>query len=298
MDADHKMLHLKAMEAFLRRATLVDAPFMLKGSLVTRQYIKDPSARFALDLDWVYLEYLDDRNKAERIFSKWLKDITETQGIYGYQFEYDDNWTGLDYAMSDDFPTVSTYIRCYKNEELLFNLPLDISFNLEILYDPVSLLYRPIGFIPFLIKRTCPLSLQVSWKLHQTLARPRVKDFYDLVQLLRHEAFTAEVLQSAILALRKECWNDDIPVSKLNYYLYDIAINVCKEKEENRLPKNLYDIEPYPLQELYYNITALQINALETIQPKDVIAYTKLSELCSDFQQALIHAGFTKELLR
>jgi hypothetical protein len=142
------------------------------------------------------------------------------------------------------------------------------------------------------------LALQVSWKLHQTLARSRVKDFYDLIQLLKHEAFNEEELKKAILALRKECWNDDIPVSKLQFYLEDTAINICKEKEENRLPENWYDIEPYSLQELYYNLTALNIISLESIQPKEAIQYTKMSELLLDFQQALIDAGFTKDLLR
>jgi hypothetical protein len=298
MDLDYRLAHLKAMEAFLRSASLVDAPFMLKGSLVTRQYLKDPSARFAVDLDWVYLEYLDDRNKAENIFSKWLKDIAHARGTYGYRFKADEYWAGLDYAMADDFPTISTYVKCYRHDEFLFNLKLDISFNLEILYDPKSLLYRPEGFIPFLIKKTCPLALQVSWKLHQTLARSRVKDFYDLIQLLKHEAFNEEELKKAILALRKECWNDDIPVSKLQFYLEDTAINICKEKEENRLPENWYDIEPYSLQELYYNLTALNIISLESIQPKEAIQYTKMSELLLDFQQALIDAGFTKDLLR
>jgi len=109
----------------------------------------------------------------------------------------------VDYAMADDFPTINTDLQV--KEGGVDRCLIDISFNLDIGVAPVPLLYRPLRGKPFIIPYTVPLALQVSWKLHQTLVRPRIKDLFDLMHLLRHPAFTPEVLEQAKEALRKEC---------------------------------------------------------------------------------------------
>lgn len=43
---------LIGLEALLRRAALVNGPFALKGSLLTRQYLADRSVRDADDIDF------------------------------------------------------------------------------------------------------------------------------------------------------------------------------------------------------------------------------------------------------
>lgn len=51
----HSTIELLAYEAFIRRASELGLPFMLKGSYVTRQYFTDPALRTPHDLDWVYM---------------------------------------------------------------------------------------------------------------------------------------------------------------------------------------------------------------------------------------------------
>jgi hypothetical protein len=207
-------------EAFLRRAAELDMPFMLKGSYVTRQYFANPADRIPNDLDWVYLKRLDDPQDAATIFTDWMiqiTEMTENDGVVFRSFREDAFWRRIDYAMAEDFPTINTDLQV--KEGGLDRLLIDISFNLDIGVEPVPLLYKPLHGKPFVIPYTAPLALQVSWKLHQTLVRPRYKDFIDLVHLLRHPAFTPEVLEQAKEALRKECEADGTDSGRVGYLL-------------------------------------------------------------------------------
>ena len=181
---DSQQLQLESIEGFLRRASLVDLPFMVKGSIITRQYLPYPDMRQVADLDWVYLKYLDQDADAGAIFSDWATQVTEAvifDHIEFQSFRKNDFWRRIDYAMHDDFPTVNTDLTCWVDGKLNDWLGLDISYNLDIDFPPVELMYQPVKGKPFLLKYTCPLSLQVSWKLRQLLGRPRLNDVFDLI---------------------------------------------------------------------------------------------------------------------
>lgn len=210
--SEYQLSEMLTYEAFLRRAAELDMPFMLKGSYVTRQYFANPADRIPNDLDWVYMRRLDDPQDASVIFGNWMIEITEmieNDGVVFRSFREDAFWRRIDYAMADDFPTINTDLQV--KEGGVDRLLIDISFNLDIGVAPVPLLYKPLRGKPFVIPYTVPLAMQVSWKLHQTLARPRIKDLFDLMHLLRHPEFTPEVLEQTKEALRKECevgWTD------------------------------------------------------------------------------------------
>lgn len=205
----YEKYELIAAEALLKRASLLKEPFMIKGSMITRQYIKKEERNIA-DMDWVYLERIEDADTASEIFSDWMIRITT--------MDYDDNvkfrdfrenqfWRYIDYAMSDDFPTVNTDIE-FQIGESKYELSLDISFNLDMEKEPVQLLYKPLTGKSFLVPYTPPLSLQIAWKLHQTIVRPRYKDLYDLSYLLVHPSYNEDIFKETVQALFNE-WKRD-----------------------------------------------------------------------------------------
>lgn len=217
-------LKMIAHEAFIKRAAEIYLPFMLKGSYVTRQYFPKNINRIPADLDWVYLKDLTNEVTAQEKFTEWVTLITELDlqdEVKFISFKENAFWRMIDYAMADDFPTVNTDLICWiQGVEIEFNL--DISFNLEVEQAPVPLLYNPIEGEPFVIPYTVPISLQVAWKIHQTLVRPRFKDLFDLTYLVQHSDFDLENLQFTMQALVNECYVDNIDLNKLNYFLsYD-----------------------------------------------------------------------------
>src|SRR4051812_43337845 len=104
---EEKIMQMIAYEAFIRRASELNLPFMLKGSYVTRQYFPNPNDRIPNDLDWVYLQSLQDVEDARRKFDNWVIQVTETSQKDGVRFQsFKENafWRMIDYAMADDFP--------------------------------------------------------------------------------------------------------------------------------------------------------------------------------------------------
>lgn len=212
---------MTAYEAFIRRASELNLPFMLKGSYVTRQYFKEPNDRNPADLDWVYLDTLEDEETARQKFTEWVTLVTEYEcndEVKFASFRENAFWRKIDYAMAQDFPTVNTDLECYVRDEL-WEFELDISFNLNIEDPPIPLLYYPVEGEPFVVPNSVPISLQVSWKIHQTLIRPRMKDLFDLMHLVQHPHFTKETLGKTLQALINECSVDNIDLNKLKYFL-------------------------------------------------------------------------------
>ena len=127
--------------------------------------------------------------------------------------------------MSDDFPTVNTdLIAIVGGDEI--DISLDISFNLDLNQEPIPLLYLPLEGEPFIIPNTPPLALQVAWKLHQCLVRPRFKDMFDLIYLLNHKDFMASShnVYHVLQTLVNECERDNVDVQKLAFLISgDIA---------------------------------------------------------------------------
>ena len=48
---DDNQLVVDSVEAFMKRASELDMPFMVKGSIITRQYFPNPEMRKVADLD-------------------------------------------------------------------------------------------------------------------------------------------------------------------------------------------------------------------------------------------------------
>jgi hypothetical protein len=215
-------LELLAYEAFIRRASELGLPFMLKGSYVTRQYFAAPGLRIPHDLDWVYLYPIESVEEAERLFTTWATAATELAAADGVRFRsFRENafWRILDYAMADDFPTTNTDLVCWVDGQEFDRFSLDISFNLPLDVSSEPLWYQPVRGAPFWVPHATPLALQVAWKLHQTLVRPRFKDLFDLLHLLRHPHFTPAMRQQTLNALASECAADGTHLGRLRWLL-------------------------------------------------------------------------------
>ncbi|MGI4870490.1 MAG: nucleotidyl transferase AbiEii/AbiGii toxin family protein [Janthinobacterium lividum] len=212
-----------ALEGFIRRAaTLPDLPFMLKGSYVTRQYFERPTDRIPGDLDWVYTDRITSAEQAREVFGDWVTRITDLvldDGITFRSFRENAFWRLVDYAMDDDFPTVNTDLEYQVDGGEMTGFSLDISFNLPLPAPAVPLHYPPLRGLLFTVPHTAPLSLQVAWKLHQSLVRPRFKDLFDLLHLLQHWGFTAQVREQALAALAQECRADGTDPARLQWLL-------------------------------------------------------------------------------
>ena len=216
---------LVLLEGFMRRAAWVGGPFMLKGSLITRQYLSGPAQdneRLSRDIDWVCTEPFD-RERSARQLNTWAQSVTTVHLDDGLHFRsFIDNafWRMIDYAMDDDFPTVSTDIDgCVldgESETALHRFRLDVSFNLKLDPPPVALHYVPCLGEAFQLPSTCALDLQIAWKLHQCLVRPRFKDLLDLMWLVPHNAIDADAVGRA---LRAECAQDKADAGRLRYLL-------------------------------------------------------------------------------
>ena len=218
---DTNYLYLLAFEGFLRRASQVEGKFILKGSLLTRQCIGDKNQRMARDLDFVYGEYIDSENEASNLFSNWVTKVTETEvddGIYFRSFKENDFWRGIDYAMHDDFPTTNTDLYCLVNGQVIEAMGLDISWNLPIDDEPVPVLYKPLQGEPFEVPCTVPVPLQISWKLHQSVVRPRAKDFVDVILLLEQNGLSEAEIKRMAWHFVKECKKDKIDPERICSY--------------------------------------------------------------------------------
>ena len=215
-------LNILAYEAFIRRAAELNLPFMLKGSFLTRQYFPDPQNRTPRDLDWLYLKPIDNLADSKHIFDNWttqVSNLTIHDGVKFRSFSENAFWRRIEYAMSDDFPTVNTDLLCWVDGEVFNYFSMDISFNLDIEVPPTPLLYKPMRGEPFTIAYTTPIALQVAWKIHQTLVRPRFKDLFDLIYLVQHPSFDEEALSEMLQALINECAVDKVEMQKVVWFL-------------------------------------------------------------------------------
>ncbi|KAA2239426.1 nucleotidyl transferase AbiEii/AbiGii toxin family protein [Chitinophaga agrisoli] len=214
-------------EAFIRRAVALQQPFMLKGSFVTRQYFANPEDRFPYDLDWVYTGgRIDDVEKATEIFSRWIETIAGlvvpgTENI-ALQLDFQDKkmiWEAVDYSMSWDKPTISTSYYGLMGGKKIYMGEVDISYNVPVEMNPVPITYQPLTGDPFIVSHAVPLPLQISWKLHQTIVRPRFKDMFDLIHLLQHPSYTRDMAPTILKAMVKECAEGKVAQHQVNKLL-------------------------------------------------------------------------------
>lgn len=298
--------YMLAQEAFIRRAAAVGGPFMLKGSFVTRQYIANPAQRIPQDLDWVCLTPAQSEKQMRALLDAWATAVTEqpaTDGFLLQSFRENTFWRMMDYAMSDDFPTVNTDIGVWlpgysPATTTMLSLSVDVSFNLTIEPPPAPLIYQPIDGESFYLPQTCPLALQVAWKLHQTLVRPRYKDITDLILLLNVPAFDANTRQEAIQAFIDECQADKVRPQKLRYYLTEEVITDSRtfDQRESSWFQRVLNPKDNSLtthfSELHrsFGYTQHHLGAGSK-------HYLSLTELFTDFRNALLQAGITPDLL-
>ncbi|MCM3170981.1 nucleotidyl transferase AbiEii/AbiGii toxin family protein [Paenibacillus sp. MER 99-2] len=271
-----------ALEALLRRASHVGMPFVLKGSLLTRQYLSNRDIRDAEDIDFLYMGKVEDDQQAKKLFTDWMIQVTEldlNDGVMFRSFRENAFWRRIDYAMADDFPTINTDLAYYFTseprqgdtyEEELF---LDISFNLDMEVAPIPITYQPLMGEPFVVPYTVPLSIQVAWKLHQTIVRPRFKDLYDLSFLLTHPTYDKQTLQQTLQTLVNECHIDpSITDAAIKKVLVDDLVDLRVELSE-------YDLRDYAGSlntDYYYSEFATKLREIMNQAGINIHAYENL----------------------
>ncbi len=293
INSETLQLEMKAYEAFIKRAALVDHPFMLKGSYVTRQYFSNPKDRIPADLDWVYMERIDDVKTAKRVFNNWAIKITELEVSDGVKFRgFKENqfWRLIDYAMAFDFPTVSTDLICWV-DGVKTDFTLEISFNLNIEQEPIPLIYEPLVGESFIFPYTVPLSLQVSWKIHQTLVRPRFKDLFDLITLVKHPDFDQKTLGFAMEALLNECAVSQVDLNRHKHFLnYDFEKLFPKKSIQNNWNYWRHKGEAINYKIITYSEYAERITDVTKL-PVELLEFTE------QLKDALTNAGFNIKLI-
>jgi len=180
---------MQAYEGFIARATSFNSPFALKGSFLTRQFCANPANRLPADLDWYCTQTFGDIEDAEKIFNIWLMTVCHSDLKDGVRFKRLDSdniyWENSDYAMYNHFATVNTEIKAFIGDEKI-SLNIEISFNWSVPFEPVTIEYQPAQGAKFIVPKAAPLPIQLSWKMHQCIIEPRVKDFVDLYLLLEN----------------------------------------------------------------------------------------------------------------
>ncbi len=212
---------LMGYEAVIRRSALTGLPFMLKGSFLTRQFFPNEVERIPVDLDWIYLEHLNNQSEAENVFNEWatkFSEIAANDEVDFRSFKENQFWRCIDYAMEEDFPTVNTDLLCYIDEKEL-ELGLDVSFNLPVIPSVNPLTYHPLFGDSFELKYSVPIGTQIGWKIHQSLVRPRFKDFFDLIYLLVHPSFDEAQRSLMFIGLAKEMRAGSVPFNRLVTFL-------------------------------------------------------------------------------
>ncbi len=280
---DMQYLHLLAYEGFLRRASLHNNDFILKGSLLTRQYFLNKESREVGDLDFIYKYPINDKQEAASIFTDWVTKITETQlddGIQFVSFKENEFWRDLDYAMADDFPTTNTDLCCTVLGQKLDVISLDLTWNLPLGEAPTEIFYKPVNGDGFILENTIPLSLQISWKLHQCIVRPRTKDLLDIILLIEHNPLHEEVVKKIAKHYKKECRKDGIHFKRLFHYL-------------NGEVSNLYGLMEAEIQESWRMFhpfrTGFGFDFLNGFDLKDLNLF-RVEEVTYESMQDLIYA--------
>jgi hypothetical protein len=226
MNKDYK-LYIKACEAFIRRTAKLQEPFILKGSYLSRQFFQNPEYRIPNDLDWIYhhgilKNEVLDREDAKIIFRNWVNKVItlDLQDDIIFEFKNQvDFWEISSYEYYLDFRTLGTALKCSVKGKVLNSFPLEISFNKQLDAAPEPILYKPFQGKPFVVPHVAPLSLQISWKIHQCLIDFRFKDIFDLIHLLKSPILNENILWKMLQALVNECFRSKTPLDNFKYFL-------------------------------------------------------------------------------
>lgn len=295
---DRNYLNLLAFEGFLRRSVDQEDKFILKGSILTRQYLKDKAYRNVGDLDYIYGEALSDDKDAEAVFSHWVTKVTEAvveDNIVYKSFKENEFWRGIDYAMNDDFPTTNTDLSCLIDGRETLEFGLDISWNLPLEEQAIPLKYKAINGDEFIVPYTVPLATQIAWKLHQSIVRPRAKDFLDIVLLLESNKLTKEQVEMIVHVYTKECLKDNIDPSRILYYTSG-KVSVFLENKRKDLDAIFKSYRPFRTPFGFDITVAMQIAFLDNTFKLDH-SFDDIQGLTKVFENSLRRLGFKSKLV-
>lgn len=291
---DQNYLNLLAFEGYLRRATESKERFLLKGSLLTRQYLNDINVRDALDLDFIYGEFIDNDVDARSIFTNWVTQVTEAysnDNIEYNSFKENEFWRRIDYAMNDDFPTTNTDLSCKIDDVEIPVIGLDISWNLPLEQTPVPLDYKPQVGENFTIPFTVPLPTQIAWKLHQSIVRPRAKDLIDIILLFQANQLGENQLQIISEVYINECVKDKInPLRLIHYSNGEVFEFLSKNKSKLDEAYNKYWSLETPFG--FEINTAMKLPYLDDMFKID-FAFNDVQGLVKAFEKSIIDSGIT-----
>lgn len=292
---DEEYLDMVSFEAFLRRAAKFNLPFMLKGSILTRQFFSNKENRRVRDIDYLYFgEVKDDVDFMTRELSDWVEAVTSlsiADNVVYRPFSENKFWRAIDYAMNDDFPTTNTDLYCTVKNTVNPIIGLDVSWGLPLNIPPESIIYKPLEGEPFEIKYTAPLSLQISWKLHQCVVRPRLKDIIDVCYLLKDTDISKKRIVITVQEFIKECQKDKIDSERIFCFIDGSLRKYLSQKE--RLATPIFDsksIKP-PLS----NMGELEINDIEFLKytfPNYHLEYSNINDILIDFEELLKKHNF------
>lgn len=294
---NERYLNLLAFEGFIKRSVELNEKFILKGSLITRQYFKDKEWREVLDLDYVYGEFIEEDTIARDTFSSWVTKVTEKEvddNITYQSFKENDFWRGIDYAMNDDFPTTNTDLTCTIDNYEIPVVSLDISWNLPLEQEAIPLKYITVNGEEILIPYTVPLETQIAWKLHQSIVRPRAKDFIDIMLLLESNILSTEQIKLIAAIYSNECIKDKISPQRIYRYI-DGEVSDFLKKNRNQLDESF---NGYWLLETPFGFditTAMKLAYLDDIFRID-FEFKDVQGLTQSFEQYLKRSGIGKEI--
>lgn len=287
---------LIAYESFLRKASMFQHPFILKGSFATKQFFENALVRYPNDIDWIYPLPLKNIAEAKTIFTDWIKEVISMDANDEVVFEEIDEfdyWEHIDYAGDEDFPTTGMALDYSINGKKSYDaVQVEISFNLAMNIPPVALNYQPFQGESFVVPQTAPLSLQIGWKLHQTLIRPRFKDIFDLIHLFAHPNYNGLIKMYATQELVNECISNGGDINLLEWFVTDKAAryaylyeNNMSEKQEFRRLRTELDGR--------IRIESINIEEYKYVSKNPDNAPKSLSALLTQFKEALNNALFT-----
>lgn len=284
-------------EAFLIRTTFVDKEFVLKGSLLTRQEIEDKTDRAPGDLDFLYLGKEKDPDKVGVIFTEWLEEVMYigVDDFCGFQMDGDHFWWGIDYAMDDDFPTTGTSITGHFHHHHE-DINIDITWNLPSNFEPISKMYTTESGDKFLLKKSIPVPVQIAWKLHQTIIRPRSKDLIDIVLLLRANKLNKQEIELLVNVFKEECNHGDIDSNRILLFtsgrISEVLTGLKSGAYGNSELRNSYMIDSIGFSLFDLDLKNINQGFLERA------SYKHIAALIKDFNFELITQGIVEKITK
>lgn len=292
-DKPYNMLEM-VFDSFVKRMDYVNKPllnnysqFVIKGSLLTRQYIKDRTKRRVADLDILYVGPEKDPETVNVLFTHWLKsvvsvDLKDDIKIQLDQYHY---WQRIDYAMDDDFPTTSSSLKANWHHHYI-SFDIDISWNLPSNFNMVPMDYITENDEVIELKESIPIPVQIAWKLHQTVIRPRMKDVYDIILLLENNTLSKQDLYLLYNVYKDECDHGAVNETDILVFADDKIFRMNDESTAK-------DFETRVKENEVINKFGFDCDFKSLIKHSSIpLPYKNEKEILSEFSRLLRDSGF------